>query len=54
MRNKSKKLIAIMAAMMIASSTVAATATVASAAAINSSQLYTVTFDSMGGTAVPE
>ena len=54
MRNKSKKLIAIMAAMMIAGSTVAATATVASAAAINSSQLYTVTFDSMGGTAVPE
>lgn len=52
MRNKSKKLIAIMAAMMIAGSTVAATATVASAATITNNAYYQITFDSMGGSAV--
>ena len=52
MRNKSKKLIAIMAAMMIAGSTVAATATVASAATITDNAYYQITFDSMGGSAV--
>ena len=51
MRNKSKKLIAIMAAMMIAGSTVAATATVASAAVVGT---YTVSFVSNGGSAVAD
>ncbi len=52
MRNKSKKLIAIMAAMMIAGSTVAATATVASSSTITDNAYYQITFDSMGGSAV--
>ena len=52
MRNKSKKLIAIMAAMMIAGSTVAATATVASAATSTDHAYYQSPFDSMGGSAV--